>query len=57
MARIKAPQFSRGSQEDYLRYLKEEEEQDRKDEIFARQLEAQIEAEKGKGKSPAWLKR
>ena len=53
MARINAPQFPRGTREDHLRFLREEAEEDRKKEIFARQLEAQIEAEKRKREKPS----
>ena len=53
MARINAPQFPRGSQEEYLRYLREEEEQKKKDEAFARRFQAQIEAEKRKREKPS----
>ena len=57
MATTRAKQFPRGSQEEYLRYLREEEEQRRKDEIFDRQFRAQIEAEKRKREKPTLAQR
>ena len=48
---------SPGQEESYRRYLREEEQQKKKDEIFARQFQAQIEAEKKKREKPTLAER